>query len=638
MSSSAASPTSSRSSASGRLRGVVEVLGGDLGGHADDVFRRCLAVLFCHLTRELAPRADRDYAGEYGTRRLFSPGVQLTPSARDQVTDLAATLAADHGSPGDILTRVYEDALRFRPSTSPGGHIRLTLNREGRKATGSFFTPRPTARLVVAAALLPLGERRPPVVLDPAMGTGVFLRETVRRLARLGMDPAGAAASCLVGFDRDPLAVELAVVSLWLETGARPVDLDRHLRCRDLLAGDPPRRGFDAVIGNPPWGAAVDPAERARLLARYPYLTPAGFDTFKPFLDVAARVTRGTIGMIVPGAMLAQTNHADIRRRLLDSLAPYAAIDLGDRIFMPAAAPACALIFGPRPGPAAVRVAGLARHRQEDAPLPWRTVPASRWSDRGFPLAGDGCVDLLHRLTGQYPALGTLSAFYRVRDGGINYNRAAIARRSLYVAPAPDDPRDCPRYRGRDFARYTPVVRGGWLRHDVERTLLPGERFSLSQALRRLPEKIVLRQTADRLVATLDTTRMAMGRSVIAITAEADVSLQALLACLNSRLLTLLYRTLAGEEGRILPQVKVGRIHQLPVPPVCREPPVTGDAGGGADRDAWNQLHDLAGQLLNNGGPDERIEAAVDRVVYTLYRLTPDEIALVETSINAYRS
>src|SRR5205085_12432404 len=105
-------------------------------------------------------------------------------------------------------------------------------------------------------------------------------------------------------------------------------------------------------------------------------------------------------------------------------------------------------------------------------------------------------------------------------------------------------------------------------RWDATALLEPGDQLSLSGEIYRLPEKIVFRQTGDRVVATLDRSRMVMGRSVMAVTREGDVSLPALLACLNSRLITGLYRTLSGEEGRVLAQVKVGMVRALPIPQV----------------------------------------------------------------------
>jgi hypothetical protein len=264
----------------------------------------------------------------------------------------------------------------------------------------------------------------------------------------------------------------------------------------------------------------------------------------------------------------------------------------------------------------------LAQDRAEGATDTGRTIPARLWTRDRFPVAGEAMLDLLGRLATEHPLLRDLGDLYRVRDTGLNYNRAAVARRILYEAPEREHPLDQARYRGRNFDRYGPISRGGWLRHDARQRLLPDERLYLDAATYALPEKIVFRQTADRMTATLDTTRMVMGRSVIAVTSVGNAPLLPLLACLNSRLFTALYRALAGEEGRILPQVKVGMVLALPVPRSCLP-------GAGADG-AWGRAGENARALLACEARDRRLDAAVDRFVYELYGLSPAEIAEVE--------
>jgi len=639
-------------------------------------YRRSTIIFFRLLVSELArsdrfspltpgpePATEEPAYSEYREGRLgrLSPPLpawerglggegRTTTSAVEEARAVARDLACATTSPHEILSTLYEDVLRYRCRIDPAhGAAYLERSDSERKANGSFYTPRHIARPVVEAALDPLihrsgGGTLPLLrILDPAMGTGVFLLEAVLYLASRksigkGWNAATIAEHCLYGIDFDPVAVELAVLSLWLETGARPAVVARHLRRGSLLGeADVMRVGrFDAVIGNPPWGAHYDPEERKELELRFPRSTGGSFDSFKLFLDLASSLSRGTVGMVVPQAVLAQPSHTDIREVLLELKDPYWAMNLGDGIFAGAAAPACAVVFGPKPGPRSVPCVdgrGVTR------------VPATLWDTKlGFPLKRPGIADLLRRLRSHHPTFGELAHLYRVRDVGINYNRASVAERVLYSGPESAHALDVQRYRGRNFDRYTSISPGGWLRHDAQRLLQQGESVFLDWSTYTLPEKIVLRQTADRIVATLDRSRMAMGRSVIAITREADVSLQALLACLNSRLLTVLYRSLAGEEGRVLPQVKVGRIKDLPIPRVCALPFLVNLHAycGGFESDspvhqtqsdphlAWLSLHHLANVLLRSQGRDPGASALVDRIVYRLYGLTPEEIALVE--------
>lgn len=595
----------------------------------DAVLGLCAAHLAERENRLPACRSPQDSLREleratgYRFLRDVGPGGDLLADAWALVTRISA-----ERSPHAVLTAVYEDSLRSRA----GGDDQNCQLDGYRKRYGVFYTPADVVRWVVHHALTPLGETPMPAVLDPAMGTGVFLVEAARLLPG---PPARAAERCLFGIDRDPTAVRLAVLSLWLETGARPTVLQRHLRRADALYEPLIPRSFDAVVGNPPWGARYEAAERETLMKLYPATSRLSFDSFKLFLDVGSALSRGTLGMVVPQAVLGQTRHADVRQVLLDRMAPHAARRLQDGAFPGAAAPACALVFGSRQGPGAV-----------SAPAA-RVPEISEWTADRFSLGNRTLLSLLGRLRSEHPSLGDLGHLYRVRDVGMNYNRAAVASRIFYEGRRQDS-RDLARYRGRNFSRYTGITAGGWLRHDAAARLQPGEVLSLAWSTFAMPEKVVFRQTADRPIATLDRTGMAFGRSVIAVTAEAPVSLRALLACLNSQLMAALYRALSGEEGRLLPQVKVGMVAQLPVPvasggsvdpdlgaemrrlPVGEEERLLETARDAAG--AWTLLDCLAERLLSLEGADSRLDRLIDRVVERLYGLTDGERDLIATA------
>lgn len=154
---------------------------------------------------------------------------------------------------------------------APAGALLLQPGRE-RRHSGSHYTPRPLTERIVRQTLGPLlcglGEKRTEEqvlslkVCDPAMGSGAFLMEVVRQLAsevvsvwtRDGHlekrsaqrgDPGLharrlVAQRCVYGVDKNPTAVELAKLSLWLVTqsGHLPFTfLDHALRHGDSLVG-----------------------------------------------------------------------------------------------------------------------------------------------------------------------------------------------------------------------------------------------------------------------------------------------------------------------------------------------------------------------------------------------------------------
>jgi hypothetical protein len=229
--------------------------------------------------------------------RLFAPG--RTPLAEHRRVDDEAVrravlaLATRRSRAGggrdpiayqelgvEQLGAVYETVLDYEPRLAdpaggapvgPGGRpssqVVLARGSGLRKATGTFYTPQPIAQYLVRCTLEPLVRDATPdsilrlKVLDPAMGSGAFLVAACEYLARAyeealvrtgghhpgDFGPAEQAASrrlvaerCLYGVDLNPMAVQLARLSLWLTTLAadRPLTfLDHHLQPGDSLLG-----------------------------------------------------------------------------------------------------------------------------------------------------------------------------------------------------------------------------------------------------------------------------------------------------------------------------------------------------------------------------------------------------------------
>jgi len=156
------------------------------------------------------------------------------------------------------------------PGRIPPGTLFLQPGEE-RRRSGSHYTPRKLTQPIVERTLRPalesLGPEPTPEQLlslricDPAMGSGAFLVETCRQLAdhlvaawrRTNTTPTVpddedlatharrlVACRCLYGVDRNPLAADLARLSLWLVTFAKNhpfTFVDHSLRHGDALVG-----------------------------------------------------------------------------------------------------------------------------------------------------------------------------------------------------------------------------------------------------------------------------------------------------------------------------------------------------------------------------------------------------------------
>jgi hypothetical protein len=185
------------------------------------------------------------------------------------------------------LGSIYEGLLEHH-LVRDDGKLTLKTDKGERKATGTYYTPDYIVKYIVENTLGPLIteiENREPVkaaraagrqdnsfadevlrlnVLDPAMGSGHFLVEATNYLAdQIVYHPTTkfqaefvrgesqeqaeiaywrrrVVEACIYGVDLNPLAVELAKLSLWLATIAsdQPLNfLDHHLRCGNSLIG-----------------------------------------------------------------------------------------------------------------------------------------------------------------------------------------------------------------------------------------------------------------------------------------------------------------------------------------------------------------------------------------------------------------
>jgi len=195
-------------------------------------------------------------------------------SDRKLTTKLAAAVkdAAGLVDLHSVLTPVIDMAAT--PDLVPAGAMILQPSEE-RRRSGSHYTPRALTEPIVRTALEPILKRlrgddsptpHPADILelkicDPAMGSGAFLVEACRQLGDALRDAWNAhgerpdvpadeddvllarrmiAQRCLYGVDRNPVAVDLAKMSLWLVTLAREHSLtfvDHALRHGDSLVG-----------------------------------------------------------------------------------------------------------------------------------------------------------------------------------------------------------------------------------------------------------------------------------------------------------------------------------------------------------------------------------------------------------------
>ena len=93
------------------------------------------------------------------------------------------------------------------------------------------------------------------------------------------------------------------------------------------------------------------------------------------------------------------------------------------------------------------------------------------------------------------------------------------------------------------------------------------------------------------------------------------------LGILNSRCVDFLYSFINPEKGEALAEVKKNHVEELPIPIVTaiQQKPII---------DFVTKI--LAAKQANPAADTRALEREIDQLVYALYDLTPEEIAIVE--------
>ena len=190
--------------------------------------------------------------------------------------DGGAWRRVDFGNLGaEELGSVYESLLELIPryDAEQLAYTLETLAGNERKESGSYYTPTSLVECLLDSALDPLldeacnhgtAEERVSALLeitvcDPACGSGHFLVAAARRIAkRIAAEETGESeppdavvraalrqvtGRCIYGVDINPMAAELAKVSLWLEAlePGKPLSyLDQNIRVGNSLLGVTP--------------------------------------------------------------------------------------------------------------------------------------------------------------------------------------------------------------------------------------------------------------------------------------------------------------------------------------------------------------------------------------------------------------
>lgn len=332
--------------------------------------------------------------------------------------------------------------------------------------------------------------------------------------------------------------------------------------------------GFDAVVGNPPYGDVLDKPDK-EFIREYTHVDTGGrSEIYANFIIGGLFVLRsdGLLSYIVQNTMIDGAQFIDFRKFLSANVQVIAIQDFRNlKVFDDAETLTMTLIL------------------QKNTPTSTQSIEAEYWDDNLKRLLSAEMLipynsDEPWRLTNSilkkfsddslYPPIEPTIGY--CKDAGVDYkyknvgwqNRGEKPKMSdyLFYDGEKRDKRDYPVLKGADIGRYYLEYSNTYLIHDWAkwRTDESVVQVYLEHAL--VESKILTRQTADRIEAVVDENMYVTAKSVHTTIISADNYLPYFLsAVLNSNLMTYVYQWRTGEVGRTFAQVKLYDLRELPI-------------------------------------------------------------------------
>lgn len=253
----------------------------------------------------------------------------------------------------DVIDKIGSIHFDSAEELSTLGTLYESMLREMRDAagdSGEFYTPRPVVRFMVEAVDPRLGD----LVEDPAAGTGGFVVEAYKHLAKQVKTVADRKilqTSSLQGVEAKPLPYLLCQMNLLLHGLQAPrIDPGNALRHKLTEIGDKER--VDVILTNPPFGGA----EEKGIQDNFPADRRAA-ETALLFMQLIMRKLRrtpkgGRAAVVVPnGNLFGDGVCARIKEDLLKDFNLHSIVRLPNGTFAPYTSIPTNILFFDRGGP-----------------------------------------------------------------------------------------------------------------------------------------------------------------------------------------------------------------------------------------------------------------------------------------------
>jgi hypothetical protein len=382
--------------------------------------------------------------------------------------------------------------------------------------------------------------------------------------------------------------------------------------------------GFDVVIGNPPYGIKLDTATINILKSNYPSgNTGILQDSYISFivLGLCLGTPESILSYIIPNTWRLINIAYDFRKDSLNKFGLYKIDTFLNPVFDEAVVD-CDIVFYDKNNNKKISLNINDADKQINsnqisvATLLSQNIINSHLTENQYNL-----IQKLNSDTEQLKNIVTTKNGvkpYEVGKGNPKQTKATLSEKPFTKSTKVDNT-FVPLIGGSDFHRYTLkwnkdnyISYGPWLAAPRDAEIFDKD------------EKIIVRQTSDKLIATIIQKGFVMRNNThILLSDKPDYKLKYILALLNSKLFDFIYWTINPEKGEALAEVKAMHLDQLRIKL--------------ADNAIQEKMETFVDQILIKKAQDQSadttdLENQIDQLVYQLYELTEEEIAIVEGS------
>jgi hypothetical protein len=398
----------------------------------------------------------------------------------------------------------------------------------------------------------------------------------------------------IFGVDLNPESVEITKLLLWLKTagkGRELTALDENIKCGNSLIDDAAvagerafdwgkefveimkEGGFDVIIGNPPYitlslGKNQGKANEKELdfyKKKYTNSLEYKGNTFALFIEKAIRLVRdsGYVSFIVPDTLLLSTTFEKVRGFILTNVKIEYMVDIKYKVFIDAEiGPTSIFVFKKQTQSKnnLVNVTEINEEKDFFNVLNYKQILQNRFlENQSYKFYTDiEGMNLINNISSNNIPLGELVVFYQGIITGDN---------DKFLASTRETEKHEKILRGRDINRYSLKFGDTYVLFD------PGKLWSnTDERFFKADEKIINRQTGDRLIAVYDNEKyFCLDSTHVQVLKDKNFKLKYILALFNSKLLNFVYRKFTGEVGRTFAQVKTVILKQLPMVRAAQE-------------------------------------------------------------------